>query len=516
MRKIGLYLRVSTEEQARVQEGSLISQRYRLEEYVKSRNVVNEGWGRIIGIYIDEARSGKDTNRPQYQELLKSIESNIIDTVLVTELSRLSRSIRDFCDFWEFLKARDAQFLSLREQFDTTTAAGEMMMFSIMNFAQFERKQTAERVSANFLARAKRGLYNGGQPPLGYNPDPTNRGTLKINENEASHVKRICEIFLEQGTLRATVDQLNREGISTKKWVRKDGVTICHGKWTPARLWYLLRNRHYVGDREINKNYRATKSSQVPKGCEYQITKAKWDPILPTDLFEAAQKQLEFNKARYTRRPDRVFDYIYSGIVFCADCGEDLVGLSGTGRRGMKYCYYAHRGRQISCSFHGISAPKLHSYLRPYLKQIVRDQRLTLRLHAEVKKGEVDRIKDKINQRQHVMTDLNQTNKNVRNLVEHLKQSSGSYEGTALLTELSSNEARLKFLTQEKERLDTEISLSDVDHSNEENMRLYLGNAKKWFDSMSRYERGWLVRLWFKRIEISAEKVKLYYFHPPS
>ncbi|MBI4924753.1 MAG: recombinase family protein [Bdellovibrio sp.] len=157
MRTVGLYIRVSTEEQAKIHEGSLVSQRHRLEEYVKARNLIDKNWGTIVATFVDEAKSGKNTNRPQYQEMLRGVERGKINTILVTELSRLSRSMKDFCNLWDFLKAHNAQFLSLREQFDTTSAAGEMMMFSIMNFAQFERKQTSERVSANFKARATSG-----------------------------------------------------------------------------------------------------------------------------------------------------------------------------------------------------------------------------------------------------------------------------------------------------------------------------------------------------------------------
>ncbi len=75
---------------------------------------------------------------------------------------------KDFCELWDFFKKHKTQFVTLREQFDTTTAAGEMMVFNLMNFAQFERKQTSERISANWLSRAKRGLWNGGSLPLGY------------------------------------------------------------------------------------------------------------------------------------------------------------------------------------------------------------------------------------------------------------------------------------------------------------------------------------------------------------
>lgn len=221
MRKVGLYIRVSTEEQAKLREGSLVSQRQRLEEYVRARNMMASDWGNVVASFVDEARSGKDTNRPQYQAMLKAIENKKIDTILVTELSRLSRSIKDFCGLWDFLKANEAQFLSLREQFDTTTAAGEMMMFSIMNFAQFERKQTSERVSANFEARASRGLLNGGLPSLGYDLVPNKKGTLVVNEEEAETVRYIFETFKETGSLVATLQRLNQKGITTKQHLKK-------------------------------------------------------------------------------------------------------------------------------------------------------------------------------------------------------------------------------------------------------------------------------------------------------
>ena len=149
MNKVGIYLRVSTEEQARIVDGSLVSQRQRLEEYVEGQNRRQAGWGMIIDAYCDEAKSGKDMNRPQFQRMLSDIRSGRINLVLATELSRLSRSIKDFCGLWDLFKQHNSRFVTLREQFDTTTAAGEMMVFNLINFAQYERKQTAERISAN-------------------------------------------------------------------------------------------------------------------------------------------------------------------------------------------------------------------------------------------------------------------------------------------------------------------------------------------------------------------------------
>src|SRR6185437_13145544 len=158
MKYIALYIRVSTEEQARVQDGSLVSQRKRLEEYVDGQNRRDPDWGKIIDVYVDEGRSAKDMNRPEFQRLLADVRSGRVNLILASELSRMSRSIRDFCDIWDLFKKHNTNFITLREQFDTTTAAGEMMVVNLINFAQVERKQTAERITANFKSRAERGL----------------------------------------------------------------------------------------------------------------------------------------------------------------------------------------------------------------------------------------------------------------------------------------------------------------------------------------------------------------------
>lgn len=102
--RVGIYLRVSTEEQARIADGSLVSQQRRLEEYVEHQNQRQRGWGMVIDIYRDEAKSAKDMNRPEFQRLLSDVRLGRINLILATELSRLSRSIRDFCELWDLFK----------------------------------------------------------------------------------------------------------------------------------------------------------------------------------------------------------------------------------------------------------------------------------------------------------------------------------------------------------------------------------------------------------------------------
>ncbi len=220
--RIALYIRVSTEEQAENPEGSIKNQEQRLREAVNYRAKYSN-FGNIVAVYTDAGISAKDMKRPQLQEMFKSIKRGEIDLVMVTELSRLSRNIRDFLGMWDLMKDHDCRFMSLREDFDTTSAAGEMLLFLLMTFAQFERKQTSERVEANIAARANRGLYNGGTIPIGYKRNPDKPGFLDIEEDAANTVRAAFDAFLREGSLSLAAKWLNNNGYSMSKHIEGGG-----------------------------------------------------------------------------------------------------------------------------------------------------------------------------------------------------------------------------------------------------------------------------------------------------
>src|SRR6185312_16688754 len=127
-RKIGAYLRVSTEEQANAIEGSLDNQRYRLNAYVDLKNSQEKNWGGIVDFYIDDGYSAKDTNRPAYQRMMADLKKKKIDLILISDLSRLSRNLFDFCGLLDYPDKYRANFLNIKEQFDTSTSVGRMMV----------------------------------------------------------------------------------------------------------------------------------------------------------------------------------------------------------------------------------------------------------------------------------------------------------------------------------------------------------------------------------------------------
>ncbi len=325
--RISIYTRVSTEEQAENPEGSIKNQEMRLREYVKLKNMM-EPFGEIVAVFSDPGVSAKDMNRPGFQRMLKAIERGEVDLVLVTELSRFSRSTKDFANLQDFLEDHGCKFMSIRENFDTSGAVGSMVLSLMASIAEFERRQTAERISHSFLARAKRGLYNGGSVPLGYAIDPMKPGTLAIVPEEAELVRHFFRTFLKEQTLAATAKCLNAEGMKLPKRVRGGG-SIRSKVIRFDSVYKILRNKAYVGVRVFNtKNGK----SEVP---------ALWDPIVDLVTFKRVQKILKDNCCRRKTHNNR-YPYILTGLVRCKECGERMSGASATSCTGKRVAYYEH------------------------------------------------------------------------------------------------------------------------------------------------------------------------------
>lgn len=327
--RIAIYIRVSTEEQTLNPEGSLRSQEQRLREAVEWRNK-NSSFGEITGVYIDAGISAKDMNRPKLQEMLLSIRQKEIDLVMVTEISRLSRNMKDFLGMWEMIQDHGCSVMSLREDFGTTTAAGEMLLFQIMNFAQFERKQCSERVTANILSRASRGLYNGGPVPLGYKLIPEKHGYLAIDEDHATTIKVIFDSFLREGSLTSTARWLNKNGYQAKKFMEGGGGKKRLGHFYIDNLHTILRNKAYMGI----KSYKLRgEIKEVP---------AMWEPIVDPVTFKRVGDLLSKNKNKLKPLNENSRHcYMLSGISFCKTCGDSLPGKTATGRSSRVF-YYEH------------------------------------------------------------------------------------------------------------------------------------------------------------------------------
>ena len=389
--RIAAYVRLSPSGDDR-EEGSLVSHPQRIKDFVELKNrQADTPWGKITKWYIDKDQSGKDLNRPDFQRMCSDIKNGLIDAVVVTELSRLSRKVRDFCHVWDFLKEHNIKFISLKENFDTSTPMGELMLIQAISFAQFERETIVERIKNGARARAERGL-GCGWPPLGFDVIPNKTNHRKINEDERPYVQMIFKKMLELGKMAKLLKFLNDNGYRTKKFINQAGIKKGGKRWTMSSLHRLLTNRSYLGQREFNKHNRTKDQNALKKNERYFYTDAQWSAIVKEDIFFAVQRQLESNKRKTQQY---LHTYKLSGLVKCAECKSFLCGKSGTSKKS-KYFYYGHVRKMKTegdnhlkrCHIENIPAPQLEELVMERLKTLAKDRDLIARLVVDSHAGE--------------------------------------------------------------------------------------------------------------------------------
>lgn len=318
--RCAIYRRVSTNDQ--VQEGfSLEAQKMRLTAYVQS-----QGWN-LIEDYVDEGFSAKNIERPAMQRLMKDIEKQKFDVILVYRLDRFVRSVSDLHSLLQLMDKHDVKFKSATEVFETTSASGRLFITIIATLAQWERETIAERVFENMLKRSEQGKRNGAPAPFGYDLVD---GNLVINEQEAKWVRFMFDKYHTHGS-QNIAKQLNNMGVKTKR-----GEV-----WSDFAVRYVLRNPINCG--YIRWNYRSNaKGKFTGEEVVKPIDQENFNPIIEKNLFDEIQKI-------YKSRSNMAFKsnnhYPFSGIAVCSCCGKTFSGCQRKRKSGSMYRFYKCQGR---------------------------------------------------------------------------------------------------------------------------------------------------------------------------
>jgi site-specific DNA recombinase len=249
-KRCAVYCRVSSDERLDQEFNSIDAQKEAGQAFVASQRA--EGWIPVADDYDDPGFSGGHTDRPALRRLLADIERGRIDIVVVYKIDRLTRSLADFSKMVEVFERHGVSFVSVTQQFNTTTSMGRLMLNILLSFAQFEREVTGERIRDKIAASKRKGMWMGGVPPLGY--DVKDR-QLVINEREAAVVRRIFEEMLTLGSTTEIAANLNAEGITTKAWTTQEGQTRAGARIDKKYLYKLLRNRLYLGELSHKGNW---------------------------------------------------------------------------------------------------------------------------------------------------------------------------------------------------------------------------------------------------------------------
>src|ERR1700747_3300155 len=232
-----IYTRKSSEEGLEQEFNSLQAQREACEAFIHSQR--HEGWICLRAAYDDGGFSGATMERPALQQLLSDLTAGRVDTIVVYKIDRLTRSLTDFAKIVEILDARGASFVSVTQQFNTTTSMGRLTLNVLLSFAQFEREVIGERIRDKIAASKKKGMWVGGMVPLGYD---TNERRITVNEAEADRVRMIFRRYLELGSVNELLRDLRERNIRTKARQLSTGATRGGIPFGRGALYYLLSN----------------------------------------------------------------------------------------------------------------------------------------------------------------------------------------------------------------------------------------------------------------------------------
>jgi site-specific DNA recombinase len=315
--RCAIYTRKSSEEGLEQDFNSLHAQRESCDAYIKSQR--HEGWTPLPALYDDGGYSGGSTERPALKRLLVDVQSRLIDVVVVYKVDRLTRSLADFAKIVEIFDAAGVSFVSVTQQFNTTTSMGRLTLNVLLSFAQFEREVTGERIRDKIAASKQKGMWMGGWVPIGY--DRKDR-TLTINETEAVTVRTIFDLFLRLKNVQTVQAELLRLNFTTKPYETPRGRAIGGLPFARGHIYKILSNPLYIG--EI-----------AHRGVRYP---GQHPPLIDSKQWDAAQAQLAANHHENRSRTNVKSKSLLAGLIY-DDAGHRLVSSHAT-KNGKRYRYY--------------------------------------------------------------------------------------------------------------------------------------------------------------------------------
>jgi len=419
--RCAIYTRKSTEEGLDQEFNSLDAQRESGEAYIKSQN--QEGWECLADRYDDGGFTGGNMDRPALKRLMADIEAERIDCVVVYKVDRLSRSLLDFAKLLEVFERHHVAFVSVTQQFNTSTSMGRLMLNVLLSFAQFEREIISERTRDKIAAARRKGKWSGGMPLVGYNVDP--RGSkLVVNEDEAIRVRAIFELYLKHEGLVRVVHELERRGWVNKRWTTRKGHERGGKPFTKTSLHKLLTSVTYVGKVRY-------------KG---EIHNGEHAGIVSDEVWQKVQSMLQRNGRTGGAAARNKFGALLKGILRCAPCNCAMTPTHST-RNGIKrYRYYVCTSAQKrgwhSCPSKSIPAPEIERFVVEQIKCIGRDPALVRETIVQAQNKSRSQLAALESEDRTLEHELGLWNDEVRKLLEHIAPGAENTPATARLADL--------------------------------------------------------------------------------
>jgi site-specific DNA recombinase len=355
--RCAVYTRKSTEEGLDQDFNSLHAQREAAEAYIVSQKHL--GWTLVPTHYDDGGFTGGNLERPALQQLLEDIDARRVDCIIVYKVDRLSRSLLDFARLVDRFDQRSVSFVSVTQQFNTTSSLGRLTLNILLSFAQFEREIIGERTRDKMSAARRKGKWVGGVPVLGYDIVPGG-GRLMVNDKESRRVRDIFALFAEHRSLRAVVAELARRRWKTKSWSAQNGRAHIGRDFAKASLRRLLTNAIYAGKVEH-------------RGAIYSGEQVS---IVEPSMWQVVNEELRGGRRNGAGAIPVPQNALLAGLLLCKSCQRPMIPTY-TAKPGRRYRYYVCRpARQngwSSCPTKSVPARMIEDAVLDQLRTALRD-----------------------------------------------------------------------------------------------------------------------------------------------
>lgn len=486
--RCAIYTRKSTEEGLQQEFNSLDAQREAGEAFITSQK--QEGWQVVAERFDDGGYTGGNMERPALKGLLAAVEARKVDCVVVYKVDRLSRSLMDFARIIEVFDRNGASFVSVTQQFNTTTSLGRLTLNILLSFAQFEREIISERTRDKMSAARRRGKWIGGHPVLGYDIDPKG-GRLRVNPQEAEQVRTLFGFYLKLGSLLPVQREAERLGIVSKRWSTADGRVRGGQRLAKGTLHGILTNPVYTG-------------MVAHRGTLYA---GEHERIIEQTTWDGVQQGLHSNKVDHGAKVRNKYGALLRGILFCGLCHRPMVHTyTSRGPKRYRYyvCYTAQQRGWDNCQTKSVSAHSIEVAVLDSIRRLGSDATLAKAVAAEAvnkvaaRRGELDK---ELKLQRALIRGLGQS---LAHAAANTKtESSARFERIlAVQREIEAAEHRLLGLDDERQ------SLADID-VDPDDLRRTIADFDAIWTSLTTNEQEQMIRLLVSQVALDGETGKV-------
>lgn len=497
-------------------------------------------------VYEDEGFSGRNLERPQFKQMIKDSHKRPFAAIVVYRLDRISRNIGDFAKLIDDLGNRDIDFISIKEQFDTSSPMGRAMMYIASVFSQLERETIAERIRDNMHELAKTGRWLGGTTPTGYTSESISHLSadgkvrkackLKIVPEEITLIKKIFDLFLETGSLTGVDQYLLEHQFKTKRGKDFTRFAIRGILTNPVYMIadadaydYMAKNEADLfsapadfdgthGIMAYNRTLqRSGKTSQINPMREWIVSVGQHPGIIPGAVWIAVQEKLEFNRSKGYRSP-RGSSALLSGLLICGSCGghmrSKMTGRTTTGGEPVYtyMCTMKERSRSKICSAKNISGNCLDIKVSEAIKDLWQDSHEAVKQILQTKQLLHSNPGNHHAEAEKIKAQIDMLDSQTKALLDTLSRATGTAAESYILERIDELSKSGEGCRRRLKELETIAAQCELNPSEFDGIHLKLSRFQESFDTYSAGQKQIAIRALVKRAVWDGENVHLYVF----